>query len=266
MDYAKIYYDFYTKYFDKAELLIKHFFVKRKSRNRTYGDTLNSIRLYLSNDFKGTFEIEKNQILKELHILFNKRYNFYEANEEQEIFTNELKEAFDKIDFSKLPKDYNFIKLIKSIAIIEVVNEISRLLSNNSRLFEMMYQLNEFDDFEIRYHRGLLLDHTPIFKKLHKKAYPDYYIEDTGLSIISEENNSINLNIVLSLFKSEAVYHCFKEYQKHIIDFYTDYSYLKKRLEQEKLIYYHKDNDFMKIIFSDLNLITEITSIVFIQN
>lgn len=60
-----------------------------------------------------------------------------------------------------------------------------------------------------------------------------------------------------TLFSNSEVYKCFKEYTKnHIIDYINDYSYLKKRLDHEKLIYYHKDNDFMKIIFKDLKLIS----------
>jgi len=54
------------------------------------------------------------------------------------------------------------------------------------------------------------------------------------------------------------VYNKFLAYtKKHIIDSYLDYSYLKKRLEHDGLIHRTKDNDFMRILFEDMNLINE---------
>ena len=253
MNYQEIYADFYSRYYLKAELLIKAFFIQRKNKSRAFNDTSNTVIMYLSK--KHIFE--KNQALKELHLLFGKRYRFYEINEEQEIFENELKTAFNKIDLSSLPTNYNYIKLIKDIAIVEAINEISRLLSNNNQLFGMMYKLNEFDNFEIKEYKGISLDDTPLFKELHQKLYPDYYNDTTEITALSISAEANNQNSILSLFKNIEVYHCFLEYQNYILEFYTDYSYLKKRLEQEKLIHYHKDNDFMKIVFSDFNLLSE---------
>lgn len=66
-----------------------------------------------------------------------------------------------------------------------------------------------------------------------------------------------NKNPFPLMFLSNDVYNCFIEYKKHIIDFYTDYSYLKKRLENEKLIHRHTDNDFIKFLFKELNFISE---------
>lgn len=53
-----------------------------------------------------------------------------------------------------------------------------------------------------------------------------------------------------------SVYDAFIEYtKKHIIEVYTDFSYLKKRMQHENLIYDIKDNHFMKVIFEDMELI-----------
>jgi hypothetical protein len=60
------------------------------------------------------------------------------------------------------------------------------------------------------------------------------------------------------VFINADVYDAFIEYtDKHIIEAYSDYSYLKKRLEEEKLIHNIKDNAFMKIIFENMQLIKE---------
>ncbi|MDA7570419.1 hypothetical protein N8699_03445 [Flavobacteriaceae bacterium] len=60
------------------------------------------------------------------------------------------------------------------------------------------------------------------------------------------------------LFTSGKVYNEFISYiSSHIIDYYLDYSYLKKRLEAEGLIHRTKDNDFMEIIHDDMELISD---------
>ena len=60
------------------------------------------------------------------------------------------------------------------------------------------------------------------------------------------------------IFISTDIYLKFIEYTStHIIDYYLDYSYLKKRLEHENLIHRVKDNEFMKILFEKMKLIKQ---------
>lgn len=60
------------------------------------------------------------------------------------------------------------------------------------------------------------------------------------------------------IFTSLEVYNKFIEYtRKHILEAYTDYSYLKKRLEKENLIHNIKDKGFMEVLFKDIKLINE---------
>ena len=66
------------------------------------------------------------------------------------------------------------------------------------------------------------------------------------------ENNPFPL-----MFVNENVYSCFLDYKKHIIEVHTDYSYLKKRLENLKLIHKHTDNDFMNFLFNDIKFISK---------
>ena len=70
---------------------------------------------------------------------------------------------------------------------------------------------------------------------------------------LNNEHNPLPL-----LFTSGKIYNEFISYtSSHIIDYYLDYSYLKKRLEAEGLIHRTKDNDFMKIIHDDMGLIND---------
>lgn len=261
MNYDKIYQDFYSKYYDKAEVLIKLFFIKKQNQNKTFTNSLNETRQYLYNYTTNNLLVNNNESLKELYRIFENRYRVYATNQVQEIFSNEIKTGFDKLKVSELPKEYNYILLIKEIALLEMLREISRLLSNHSRLLEMMYKLNEFNKFEIREHQNLDLEDYPIYKQLHLELYPDTEKSDFGLLgsetiVLSNFDNSEKKVQFNSLFINSKAYDCFLKYQKHIIDFYSDYSYLKKRLEKEKLIYYHKDNDFMRIVFEELLLIS----------
>lgn len=81
--------------------------------------------------------------------------------------------------------------------------------------------------------------------------------ESVALDLAKSTNLEKEKNPFPLLFTTTEVYNCFLEYQKYIVDFYIDYSYLKKRLDKEKLIFYHKDNDFMKFVFNEMKLIKE---------
>ena len=46
MDYENIYQDFYSKYYDKAEFLIKQFLIKRQSQNKIASNVINEVSHY----------------------------------------------------------------------------------------------------------------------------------------------------------------------------------------------------------------------------
>lgn len=172
MNYEKTYQDLYSKYYDKAEVLIKLLFMKKQNKNKTFINSLNETRQYLYNYTTNNLLVNNNESLKEVYRIFDNRYRIYATNQIQEIFSNEIKTGFDKLKVSELPKNYSFNRLIFEIALLEALNEISRLLSNNSRLFEMMYKLNEFDLFEIRFYKDLELEEYTNFQRLFLKSYP----------------------------------------------------------------------------------------------
>lgn len=258
MDYAKIYEDFYSKYYIKTELFVKLYFTKCKGDSRAFGYTINNVRVYITNTVQKKHIILNNKSLENLHHIFSTRFSHYETDEIKKIFANEIKTAFDKIKKTDLPKDYNYAKFIKDVASLEIMNEILRLLQNNSGLFERFYQLNDYQKFEIKEY-GDLLNRTAIFIELDSRIYPQYYkLENEFVGNKKEVKEETIANIAPLLFISSEVSSCFLDYQKkYILDFYIDYSYLKKRMEDEKLIHYHKDNDFMKMIFKNLQLISE---------
>jgi hypothetical protein len=178
MNYSDIYHAFYEKYYSKAELLIKNFLIKRLSQKRAFWSSYNEVNEYLSFDLLNNHNLYKNENLENAYQIFCKRHRIYFIDAEKEIFENDIKIVFDKVSASELPTNYTFHKFIKEVALIEALKEISRLYSNNSRLFEMVYKLNEFELFEIKVHGNLALEDSTNFKILHSKLYP---INDTSI-------------------------------------------------------------------------------------
>ena len=221
IDYEKIYVDFYSKYYTKAEVLIKFYLIKRKSQDKAFGKSHFLVSDYLRNALANNYNLHRNEKLKVVYELFGTRYSEYEVDHIQKIFANEIKIAFENIEVSQLPKNYSYSKFIKEIAIIEVVNEILRLMSNNSQLLDMFYKANVFDDFEIREHRGISLEHYPVYKKLHQILHPEYYEpfnKEDNLELFVTENidfkEKTSFKIALKFATGEAQ----ELYEKHKVD------------------------------------------------
>ena len=98
-----------------------------------------------------------------------------------------------------------------------------------------------------------------------KQRHDDYshIIHSHLIEVFEEKLKELNAEVISDnpyplLFVSRKVYDDFITYTSmHIIDYYLDYSYLKKRLDNENLIHRTMDNDFMKIIYSKMELISE---------
>lgn len=85
-----------------------------------------------------------------------------------------------------------------------------------------------------------------------------HYLKNSFINKLREEGIDVSYNPYPKIFKSGTVYNKFLAYtKKHIIDSYLDYSYLKKRLENDGLIHRTKDNDFMRMVYKENNLISE---------
>jgi hypothetical protein len=166
---------------------------------------------------------------------------------------------------TKLPKSYSYERFIKEAALLEVEREISRLFDILISHLPLYFDANDFSDFEIRDHKRLSPDDFPVFIKLRKKLPPThaYYLPTVDVPVHSgallRDNNKKHFTFIKYsfLFKNEDVFNAFIIYQRHIIDSYVDFSYLKKRLEHENLIYSITDNYFMKIVYESLELISE---------
>jgi hypothetical protein len=197
MDYAKIYEDFYSKYYNKTETLIKLYFIKCKNNKRPIGYVTSNIKNRLENKVLINLNLNKYDCLKNLHIIFQKRYALYEIDILQEVFTHEVKEDFDKIKKDELPLHYSYGQLIKDIAVFEIVNEILRLLQNNSQLLNMFYKANYFDEFEIRECSEFYLENYPLYKKLDLILNPA--LDDKKTKMVSVENSKLEQKTIFKV-------------------------------------------------------------------
>jgi hypothetical protein len=101
-----------------------------------------------------------------------------------------------------------------------------------------------------------------------QKDFLDEFIRSSKKKIEFLENRLYVLNTSISevnevnpyplIFISADIYLKFIEYaSNNIIDYYLDYSYLKKRLENLNLIHSIKDNEFMRILYEEMGLISK---------
>jgi hypothetical protein len=187
MEYQKLYTYFYTKYYSKTVFLIKSFFVKSESQNKHFWLVYNEVQQYLHDEFIHKSNLNQNEHLKKAYQIFCNRHRIYAREQEENIFVYEISEFVKQIKHTDLPQGYHYTKLIIEIAVLEAVTEISRLMSNQSQLLEMVYKQNAFDAFEIRDYQNLALQDFPIYKKLHLELH-----SQTPTTFIASDNLGAN--------------------------------------------------------------------------
>jgi len=171
-DYGQAYEGFYSKYYDELEQFAKDFFIENYEDDVTFNAAYNDFAELLRVDFVKDIYYIKNEKLNELRYLFLEKLSRYKKDSVQKVFKNIIKSKFDSIDVTQLPRDYKFIKFIDEVAFIQSKSEISRMLSYNYTYFEMIYELNRFDIFEIRYYDRLAKEGYPHYKELYAERHP----------------------------------------------------------------------------------------------
>jgi|TARA_B100001094_G_scaffold86176_1_gene82533 hypothetical protein len=176
-----------------------------------------------------------------------------------------LVDVYTEKDFSA--KGQNFFRTLPKLD--ELINSYFRDFENsderNKAIAHKLETLNKlsFDKNDEGY--TLYKDTTRksslnLSKDEHLKYASSIYhqFKDSFINKLREEGIDVSENPYPLIFVSGTVYHKFLKYtKKHIIDPYLDYSYLKKRLEDEGLIHRTKDNEFMKVLFKDMKVINE---------
>tara|TARA_B110000046_G_scaffold60782_2_gene68339 strand:+ start:291 stop:1121 length:831 start_codon:yes stop_codon:yes gene_type:complete len=209
-----------------------------------------------------------------IHYYNNEKVYFYEDNNEEEVLKKYL--AFqnkneDKIfvhwsmnspGFGFSPIQHRYNELIKSdtsiipqhqIDLSEYLKEkygINYTDRDKGRLNHLA-ELNGFSGFKTKIevkHRHEALERLELIFSIWQAECQE------KLKVLSEAQKE---NPYPHVFTSIEVYFKFVEYiGKYIISFHRDYSYLKKRLQKEKLIYNIKDKDFFKFLYNEMKIVS----------
>ena len=135
---------------------------------------------------------------------------------------------------------------------------IEKYISSQNEIIEKTFKYSiEIDDYES-------LELTQFVQKYFfddfiRSSKKKIKFLESKLNLLSTSKVEVNeVNPYPLIFTSFKVYSEFLEYtEKHIIDYYLDYSYLKKRLENDNLIHRMKDRKFMRFIFNDMKLLNQ---------
>lgn len=182
MDYKST----YDKTFYEIQGKIKEALIKAKSESRTFNFTLNAI-LKSNQELINKSLIKSNKSLSLLELNYKKSLNNYSENAIELTLKNDIYPEYLKLNADELPPNYIFQNFVFDLGALYGLTEVDRLFSNHSRLFEMMFKLNDFSDFEIKEFE-IELDNTHIFKKLHKRLYPQ------SKSVIKAQKTEVSIS------------------------------------------------------------------------
>lgn len=182
MDYKST----YDKTFYEVQGKIKEALINAKSESRTFNFALNAI-INSNQELINKNLIKSNKSLSLLELNYKKSLNNYSENAIELALKNDIYPEYLKLNGDELPPNYIFQNFVFDLGALYGLTEVDRLFSNHSRLFEMMFELNDFSDFEIKEFE-IELDNTHIFKKLHKRLYPQ------SKSVIKAQKTEVSIS------------------------------------------------------------------------
>ena len=165
-------------------------------------------------------------------------------------------------------KDPDFFKLTKDLE--DMLHKYYISLKNNGELREQVtYNYNLIKDMSFPESKEVFFRvkdlSNPSKPKYSNEQYNSYalfvhsYMMRNFEEVLNKNSNKEpNKNPYPLIFTSVDIYLKFIKYTStNIIDYYIDYSYLKKRLEKLNLIHSIKDNEFMRILYEEMELISK---------
>ena len=165
-------------------------------------------------------------------------------------------------------KEPDFFKLTKDLE--DMLHKYYISLKNNGELREQVtYNYNLIKDMSFPESKEVFFRvkdlSNPSKPKYSNEQYNSYalfvhsYMMRNFEEVLNKNSNKEpNKNPYPLIFTSVDIYLKFIKYTStNIIDYYIDYSYLKKRLEKLNLIHSIKDNEFMRILYEEMELISK---------
>jgi hypothetical protein len=185
---------------------------------------------YLMNTFRGIVE-------NKIYFLIKKDFRFYDLESYTEKYPYHLQDFLGDVPDS-IEEDF----------IDKCISEQKSILNNTVKYF-LKIENNEPIN-------ALKFVNVEFFEEFKSSSKRKIEFLQNNLNSISISN--IDLNPYPNLFVSREVYNGFMIYvSNYIVEPYIDYSYLKKRLENDGLTHRITDKKFMLFIYEELNLISE---------
>lgn len=220
MDYLKIYNSNYNKAYRIGESLIKHKLIQFNKESLSYTRALN-LTLELFENLEKKYSIKKEVRLIELKNIYKNSLGNYSKNSIELTLKNEVKKSFSKLSLDNISINYTFDIFIRELAITNAINELSRIFSNYSELYKMMYNNDFFESFEIKDYHPIDFRDSKNYTDLLNKFYPlekpnENYSENFSViyydnSVDDLENNIPNLNEKEKAFLLHSIYKIIEE-------------------------------------------------------
>lgn len=194
----------------------------------------------------------------------------------KEIYSTHLSKIKSKFpwDMEKLYKRYlgdkkfsmTGLYLIKKMEFEDLIKELNTYKAHYYYIFEKLSSNDRIQlNGDFTEHLEFLRDEKKNIPKKFKmylnttiNEINDHFEESKSKDKLLKNENNLEKNPFPKLFTTHTVYECFLEYtSKYILDYHVDYSYLIGRLKSEKLIHNFTHNEYMRILFEDMELISK---------
>lgn len=269
MDYLKIYNSNYNKTYRIGESLIKHKLIQFNKESLSYTRALN-LTLELFENFEKKYSIKKEVRLIELKNIYKNSLGNYSKNSIELTLKNEVKKSFSKLSLDTINVNYTFDIFIRELGISNAINELSRIFSNYSEMYKMMYNNDFFELFEIKDYHPIDFRDSKNYTDLLNKFYPlekftENYTENFSViysddSIDDLENNILYFSEKEKAFLLHSIYKIIEESKTSAklnnTEFYKVISIVNLKDESCLTSDNYKNSDYYRILSGGLEKIS----------
>ena len=269
MDYLKTYNSNYNKAYRIGESLIKHKLIQFNKESLSYTRALN-LTLELFEKIKKKYSIKKEVRLIELKNIYKNSLGNYSKNSIELTLKNEVKKRFSKLSLDTINVNYTFDIFIRELGISNAINELSRIFSNYSEMYKMMYNNDFFELFEIKDYHPIDFRDSKNYTGLLNKFYPlekltENYTETFSViysddSIDDLENNILYFSEKEKAFLLHSIYKIIEESKTSAklnnTEFYKVISIVNLKDESCLTSDNYKNSDYYRILSGGLEKIS----------
>lgn len=196
MDYKKPYkltYDQNTKVIESQFLEKLNSGMKKGfSFYNSYKELIEELNIELKDLKNKYFEKDYKEVLKE----FEFSYRIYN---ETHLLNTLNDQTLNKFNNENIKSKLNYIEIVKKLALYESIKDALKKINDNSHLYDIMYQANDYKNFIFEFIDGEILE-SDIFKSEYARLYPAAKIYKLEVAPISYPGDFMNV-----LLKPEEV-------------------------------------------------------------